>query len=65
MVVGDGGVMVAPNDVDGLAGAMIDLARDAALCERVQQRALARARRFSWACSTAATLRAYQSALQS
>jgi glycosyltransferase involved in cell wall biosynthesis len=62
-VVGDGGVMVAPNDVDGLAGAMIDLARDAALRERVRQRALARARRFSWACSTTATLRAYRSAL--
>jgi glycosyltransferase involved in cell wall biosynthesis len=62
-VVGDGGVLVAPNDVDGLAGAMIDLARDAALRECVQQRALARARRFSWACSTAATLRAYRSAL--
>jgi glycosyltransferase involved in cell wall biosynthesis len=62
-VVGDGGVMVAPNDVDALAGAMIALARDAALHERVQQQALARARRFSWACSAAATLRAYRSAL--
>jgi len=49
--------------VDALAGAMIDLARDAALHERVQQQALARARRFSWACSAAATLRAYRSAL--
>jgi len=63
-VVGDGGVMVSPNDVDALAGAMIDLARDGALRERVQQRALAQARRFTWACSTDATLRAYRSALE-
>jgi glycosyltransferase involved in cell wall biosynthesis len=62
-VVGDGGVMVGPNDVEGLAGAMIDLASDEALRDRVRQRALAQAGRFSWACSTAATLRAYRAAL--
>lgn len=64
-VVGRGGVMVPPDDVDGFAGAMLELARDVALRERLQQQAAAQARRFSWACSTAATLRAYRTALQS
>jgi len=63
-VVGDGGVMVAPGDIDALAGAMLDLARDAERRERLRQRALGRARGFSWELSTAATLRAYRAALQ-
>jgi glycosyltransferase involved in cell wall biosynthesis len=63
-VVGDGGVMVAPDDVNELAGAMLDLARDTDRRGHLQQRALARARRFSWEFSTAATLRAYRAALQ-
>jgi glycosyltransferase involved in cell wall biosynthesis len=63
-VVGDGGVMVAPDDVDGLAGQMLDLARDSDRRRCLQQRALAQARRFSWELSTAATLGAYRAALQ-
>lgn len=63
-VVGDGGLMVAPDDVDALAGAMIDVARNAELRGRLRQLALARASRFSWPCTTAATLRAYRAALE-
>lgn len=62
-VVGQGGVMVAPGDVDALAGAMLDVARDTDRCG-LQRRALAQARRFSWEISTAATLRAYRAALR-
>jgi glycosyltransferase involved in cell wall biosynthesis len=62
-VVGDGGVMVAPDDVEGFAGAMLDLARDSDRRRALQQRALTQARRFSWELSTAATLRAYRAAL--
>jgi glycosyltransferase involved in cell wall biosynthesis len=62
-VVGDGGVMVAPDDVDALAGAMVDLARDADRRDCLRQRALLRARCFSWELSTAATLRAYRAAV--
>lgn len=63
-VVGDGGVLVRPGDVDGLAGAMLDVARDDARHRALQQRAIARARRFSWPISTAAMLTAYRAALQ-
>ena len=63
-VVGDGGVMVAPDDIDALAGAMLDLARDTVRRDHLRRRALARARGFSWELSTAATLRAYRTALE-
>ena len=63
-VVGEGGVMVAPDDVDALAGAMLDLARDSDRRDALRQRALVRARQFTWELSTAATLRAYRAALQ-
>lgn len=62
-VVGDGGVMVAPEDLEALAGAMLDLAADADRRSHLRQRALAQARHFGWALSTAATLRAYRTAL--
>ena len=62
-VVGDAGVMVAPDDVDALAGAMLDLARDGERRRCARERALAQARRFTWERSTAATLGAYRTAL--
>jgi len=63
-VVGDGGVMLPPDDVDALAGVMLDLARCAERRGGLRRRALARARMFSWDRSTAATLQAYASALE-
>lgn len=63
-VVGAGGVMVQPEDLDGLAGAMIDLASESTPRARLQQQALAQAGRFTWDNSVAATLRAYRVALQ-
>ena len=56
--------MVAPDDVDALAGVMLDLARDTDRRRYLQQCALAQARHFSWELSTAATLGAYRAALQ-
>lgn len=63
-VVGDGGVMVPPNDLDLLAGTMLQLATDTGRRNRLQACALAQARRFTWERSTAATLQAYRTALQ-
>ena len=56
--------MVAPNDLDLLAGTMLEVATDTDRRNRLQERALAQARRFTWARSTAATLQAYRTALQ-
>jgi len=62
-VVGGGGVMVDPNDVDALAGAILDFARHPDR-SALQQRALTQARRFSWEISMAKTLDAYRAALR-
>jgi glycosyltransferase involved in cell wall biosynthesis len=62
-VVGDGGLLVAPDDLDGLTGAILAVACDSDVRLRLQQRALAQAARFSWERTTAATLRAYRAAL--
>ena len=63
-VVGDGGVMLAPDDSDGLSGAIVDLARDTGRRSLLRQRALEQASRFSWEASTAAMLRSYRAALE-
>ena len=61
-VVGDGGVMLAPDDSEGLTRAIVDLARDADRRGMLRRRALEQASRFSWEASTAAMLRAYRAA---
>ena len=62
-VVGTAGVMVAPHDLDALAGALLEVAAGSTSGDERQQRALAQARNFSWARATAATLHAYRAAL--
>lgn len=62
-VVGDGGVLLAPDDLDGLSGAILDLVGDSQRHAALQQRALAQARRFSWEKSAVTLLRAYRAAL--
>jgi len=59
-VIGDGGLLVAPDDVDGLARAMYSLWNDADLRTTLGQRALAHAAGFCWAKATRETLQVYQ-----
>lgn len=47
-VVGDAGIMLAPDDVAGLSQAMERLLTDAALRSRMAAKGIARARQFSW-----------------
>lgn len=47
-VVGDAALVVDPDDVDGLAEAMLRVAREPGLVEDLRTRGLARARQFSW-----------------
>jgi glycosyltransferase involved in cell wall biosynthesis len=47
-IVGDGGILLDPNDVEGFAEAMLRLLREPALREELAERALAQAARFSW-----------------
>ena len=58
-IVGDGGVYVAPDDVDALARAMRRLATDAGQRRALAQAALAQAARFRWTTCAQATLDAY------
>jgi len=59
-VVGDAGVLVDPDDAEGMAGAVIQLAEDPTFHAELRRRALAQAARFSWERTARATLEAYQ-----
>ncbi len=63
-VVGDAGVMLPPDDRDGLSGTIVDLARDADRRNVLRQRARDQASHFSWEISTEAMLSAYRTALE-
>ena len=62
-VVGDAGVLVEPDDVEGIAAALIRLLRDDAFYAEMCQRALRQAARFSWATTAQATYAAYREAI--
>ncbi len=62
-VVGDAGVLLPPDDAQGMAGALIQLAIDATFRAKMRRRALAQAARFSWERTAQETIAAYQSAV--
>jgi glycosyltransferase involved in cell wall biosynthesis len=59
-VVGDAGVLLSPDDAEGMAGALIQLATDEGFRDELSRRALAQAARFSWERTARETLVAYQ-----
>lgn len=59
-VVGDGGLLVEPQDVDALAEAMIAVLTDSRLRASLRQRGLEQARRFSWERTARETLGVYR-----
>jgi glycosyltransferase involved in cell wall biosynthesis len=62
-VVGDAGVLLDPDDAEGMAGALIQLAHDPDFRAELSQRALAQAARFSWERTARETLAAYRKVL--
>lgn len=62
-VAGDAAVLVAPDDVAGLASALRKVADDPALRADLSCRGLARAKAFSWERSARETIAVYQAAL--
>lgn len=62
-VVGNGGVLLHPDDAAGMAGALIQLVKDELFRAELGRRALAQAARFSWERTAADTLAAYRQAL--
>jgi glycosyltransferase involved in cell wall biosynthesis len=61
-IVGPGGLLVDPTDVDQIAQAMVDLARDTERREQLAAEALKQAARFDWTETAAETLQVYRSA---
>ncbi len=63
-VVGDGGVLVAPDDAAGAAAALTRLLLDDAYRRELRERALHQAARFSWEQTAAATVQGYRQAVE-
>jgi len=59
-VVGDAGVLLPPDDAEGMAGALIQLATDENFRAELSRRALAQAARFSWERAARETLAVYR-----
>jgi glycosyltransferase involved in cell wall biosynthesis len=62
-VVGDAGVMLDPEDADGLCHSILQIYRSASLREAMSRRSVVRAREFSWRKCTQETVAAYNVAL--
>jgi len=63
-VVGPGGMLISPDDVNGLADIMESLWVDQALRQKLSMGAQHQASRFSWACTAQETLAAYREVAQ-
>ena len=59
-IVGDGGLLLEPDDVEELAGAMEKLLNDDTLWGNLRQKGLAHAARFSWEKTARETLAVYR-----
>jgi glycosyltransferase involved in cell wall biosynthesis len=62
-VVGNAGVMLDPEDADGLCDNILQVYRDSSLRAELSKRSLARARDFSWRKCTEETIAAYKASL--
>lgn len=63
-VVGDGGILLDPNDVDGWTKAMHDISTDTPLHEEFVRKGLNQASKFSWEKTAQLTIEVYKKALQ-
>lgn len=63
-VVGEAGLLIDPNDAEGLSEALGRVLNDPALRQDLRQRGLARAREFSWDRAARETLAVYRQAME-
>jgi glycosyltransferase involved in cell wall biosynthesis len=64
-VVGDAGILLPPDDAEGMAGALIQLAEDADFRAELGRRALAQSATFSWERTARETAAAYREVVDS
>ncbi len=62
-IVGDGGLLYDPDDTTGMAEGLLAVLTDGPTRAALAEKALAQARRFSWARTAEETLRAYEFAV--
>ena len=62
-IVGDGGILLRPDDAKGMADVLVRLAHDEGFRAQLSRRAVAQAARFSWEITARSTLAAYRDAL--
>jgi len=62
-IVGDGGLLYDPDDARGMGDGLTALLTDASMRAALAEKALAQARRFSWARTAEQTFEAYQYAM--
>jgi glycosyltransferase involved in cell wall biosynthesis len=62
-VIGNAGVLLPPDDAEGMAGALIQLAIDEDFRAEMGRRALTQSARLSWDRTARATLAAYRDAI--
>ncbi len=63
-VVREGGVLLDPDDVDGMAAALVRLLTDDAFHAELRRRAIQRAARFTWETTARETFAAYEKAIK-
>jgi len=63
-VVREGGVLLDPDDVDGMAAALVRLLTDDAFHAELRRRAIQRAARFTWEATARETFAAYEKAIK-
>jgi glycosyltransferase involved in cell wall biosynthesis len=62
-VVGDAGLLIDPDDADGLSAALAQILDDSELAARLRQRGLIRAGEFSWSRTARQTMEVYEQVL--
>ena len=62
-VIGDAGMLLEPDDVEGLTSAMLRIVDDAAFANDLAVRGLARAKSFTWARCAALTMGSWETVL--
>jgi glycosyltransferase involved in cell wall biosynthesis len=62
-VVGDAGIMINPNDIDGLTESMLKILTDNQLREEMSRKSLERAKIFSWKKTAKETWKVYEDVL--